>query len=72
MGPHQGAASMSEVINLRTRRKQAERAAARDQAAVSAARHGEGKAAKTLRQAQAEKAARDLAGHQRDRPSQPE
>jgi len=56
---------MTELVNLRTRRKQAERAAARQAAAGNAARHGEGKADKSLRQARAEKAARELDGHRR-------
>ena len=57
---------MTKVINLRTRRKQAARAAARDAAGENAARHGESKAARALREAEADKARRDLDGHQRD------
>jgi len=57
---------MTQVINLRTRRKQAARAAAREAADENAARHGEGKAARALRAAQGDKARRDLDGHQRD------
>ena len=57
---------MGQIINLRTRRKQAARAAARDAASENAARHGEGKAARALRSAQSDKARRDLDGHLRD------
>lgn len=54
---------MSEIINLRTRRKQAARAAARVAATESATRHGEAKAARNLRQARADKERRDLDAH---------
>jgi hypothetical protein len=57
---------MTKVINLRTRRKQAARAAQRAQADANALRHGETKALRNLREARADKARSDLDGHQRD------
>lgn len=57
---------MTRVINLRTVRKQAARDEARSEAAGRAARHGEGKAARTRREAEAEKAATHLDGHRRE------
>ena len=57
---------MSEIINLRTRRKQTARDSARDQASANAARHGESKAARNLQAARAEKTARDHEAHRRD------
>jgi hypothetical protein len=57
---------MTEVVNLRQRRKQAARAAARKAGDANAARHGRSKAEKTLTESRAEKAARDLDGHRRD------
>ena len=56
---------MVQVINLRTRRKQAAREAARAASAVSAARHGRPAAERALEEARAEKAARDLDAHRR-------
>jgi hypothetical protein len=57
---------MAEIVNLRTRRKQAARDAARQSGAESAARHGRTAAERARQQAEAEKAARDLDGHLRD------
>lgn len=57
---------MSEVINLRTRRKQAARDAARAEASARAARHGESRASRSLHDAQQAKAARDLDAHRRE------
>lgn len=57
---------MSQIINLRTRRKQAARAAARKDGDANAARHGIPKADRRLAEARAEKAARDLDGHRRE------
>lgn len=57
---------MSEVVNLRTRRKQAKRAAERGEAAARAAAHGEAKPVRALREAQAELEARRHAGHRRE------
>lgn len=54
---------MSQIINLRTRRKQAARAAARVAASQSATRHGEAKAARNLREARAEIERRNLDAH---------
>lgn len=51
---------MGEVVNLRNRRKLAERAAKAKQAEENRARFGRGKAAKTLDAAERERAARDL------------
>jgi hypothetical protein len=57
---------MAEVVNLRSRRKAAGRAAARQTADENAARHGRSRAEKELEAARAEKAARDLDQHRRD------
>lgn len=56
---------MSQIINLRTRRKQAARDAARHEGTVQAAKHGVTKAERDLTRARADKEARDLDGHQR-------
>lgn len=58
---------MAELINLRLRRKQAARDAQRQAGSENAARHGEGKLEKSLHKARADKAARDLDGHKRDK-----
>ncbi len=57
---------MVQVVNLRTRRKQAARARARAEGAARAARHGQARAEQELTRAQAEKAARLLDGHRRE------
>jgi phage protein D len=57
---------MAKVVNLRTVRKQAARAAARAEAEANAAKHGRTKAERALQKAEAEKAARDLDAHRRD------
>jgi len=57
---------MAEVVNLRTRRKQAARDMARDKGSEAAARHGQSRAQKNLTAAQTEKARRDLDGHRRE------
>ncbi len=57
------------IVNLRQRRKQAARGAARKAGDANAARHGRTKAEKSLTEARAEKAARDLDGHRRDETS---
>jgi hypothetical protein len=56
----------AKVINLRTRRKQAARAADRLAASANAARHGRTRAEASLEEARADKAARDLDGHRRE------
>ena len=53
-----------KVVNLRLERKRKGRAAARDQADANAARHGQTKAARTLRSAQDDLVQRRLDGHQ--------
>lgn len=58
---------MAEIVNLRTARKQAARKAARAAGDAQAAKFGRNKAEKDLQQARAEKAARDLDAHHRDR-----
>ena len=58
---------MAKVINLRQARKTAERAARRTRADENAAKHGRSKAAKSLDKARADKARRDLDGHEIDR-----
>ncbi len=57
---------MAEIINLRTRRKQAARDETRAKGDANAARHGVSKAAKSLTKAQADKARRDLDAHKRE------
>ncbi|MCB1389081.1 MAG: DUF4169 family protein [Rhodobacteraceae bacterium] len=54
------------VINLRTRRKQAARDAARAEGDANAAKSGLSKSQKSLAQKRAEKARRDLDAHKRD------
>lgn len=60
---------MAEIVNLRTARKQKARATARVEAAASAAKHGQSKAARALQQAEADKAARLLDGHRLEKGS---
>ena len=57
---------MAEIVNLRTKRKEAARKAARAQGDTNAAKFGRSKAERDLERAQAEKAARDLDAHKRD------
>jgi hypothetical protein len=57
---------VSEVVNLRTARKRATRAAERQAASENAARHGSTKAERLRTAAEAEKARRDLDGHKRE------
>ncbi len=57
-----------KVVNLRLRRKQAARAAARREGDANAARHGRTKAETALSAAQADKATRELDAHRRERP----
>jgi hypothetical protein len=56
----------AEIVNLRRARKGKVRAAARDTAGANAARHGEAKAGRSLREARAELEARRLEGHRRE------
>lgn len=58
---------MAEVINLRQAKKQAARKAARLAADANAVKFGRSKAEKELERARADKAARDLDGHARER-----
>lgn len=58
---------MSKITNLNRFRKAKARAEDRAQADENAAKHGRTKARKALEDARAEKAARDLDGHHRDR-----
>ena len=58
---------MTGVVNLNRFRKEKARAERRAEADANAAKHGRTKAEKALDQARAEKAARDLDGHERDR-----
>jgi len=55
-----------KVINLRHAKKQKARSAARAEADANAARHGEAKPVRSLREAQAELEARRLEGHRRE------
>lgn len=57
---------MAEVINLRLARKARARAAKASQAAANRATFGETKAGRIARKAEADRAARDLDGHQRE------
>lgn len=56
---------MAEIINLRAVRKAKEKAADRAQADANAVKYGRRKTDKQLESAQAEKAKRDLDGHER-------
>ncbi len=57
---------MAEIVNLRAKRKQAARQAARKQADENAAKHGLTKAEKALQKARAEQARVKLDGHERE------
>ena len=57
---------MGKIINLRQKRKRAERDAKRQKADQNAALHGRTKAEKALQQARAVRAARALDGVRRD------
>lgn len=57
---------MAELINLRSRRKTAEREAARKLADQNAARHGRTKAERDQEAARAAKAKHDLDQHRRE------
>ena len=57
---------MAEIINLRTARKQAARAADRQTGAENAARHGRSLGEKTRERAEAERAVTHLDGHRRE------
>ncbi|MCR9151624.1 MAG: DUF4169 family protein [Rhodobacteraceae bacterium] len=57
---------MGETVNLRQARKTRERAKKRAAADANAARHGQGKAEKSLAQARADKARALLDAHRRD------
>lgn len=58
---------MVEVINLRAKRKEAARKAARAQGDANAAKFGRTKAERSLEEARAAQSARLLDGHRRDR-----
>jgi hypothetical protein len=57
---------MGDTVNLRTARKQAERARAREEAGVNAAKHGQSKAARVLAATQDAKARAMLDAHRLD------
>ncbi|WP_417628415.1 DUF4169 family protein [Pararhodobacter aggregans] len=57
---------MAEIVNLRTKRKQAARDEARAKGDSNAAQHGLSKGQKALAKARTDKATRDLDAHQRD------
>ena len=57
---------MAELINLRAARKAKDRAEARAKGDENAAKFGRTKAEKAIEQAKAEKARRDLDGHERE------
>lgn len=61
---------MSEVVNLRTARKQKKRAEDRAEATVRAAAHGEAKPVRALRAAREELESRRVDGHRRDAPEE--
>lgn len=58
---------MAEIVNLRAKRKEAARKAARAQGDANAARFGRSKAERDLQAARDEKARKALDGHERDR-----
>ena len=58
---------MAGVVNLGRFRKEKLRAEKRAEADANAAKHGRTRAEKALDKARADKAARDLDGHERDR-----
>jgi hypothetical protein len=58
---------MAEIVNLRSGKKQAARKAARAQADENAAKFGLTKAERARQKAEAEKAARDHAAHEREK-----
>lgn len=57
---------MAEIINLRTAKKQAARAAACKSGDANAAKFGRSKTERRLNDARNEKAARDLEAHRRE------
>jgi hypothetical protein len=57
---------MAEIINLRAVRKAKEKAADRAQADANAVKYGRRKTDKQFESAKAEKARRDLDGHERE------
>lgn len=57
---------MAEVVNLKLRRKQAARAAARQQGAENAAKSGRSRAEKAQQATAAERARAELDAHRRD------
>lgn len=59
---------MAKVINLRTRRKQAARAAARDAGTANAASHGISLSSRKRARAEEALTQRRLDGHRRDTP----
>lgn len=59
---------MAQIVNLRARRKDAARAAARVQADANAAKHGRTKAERDRDRAAADKSERLLDGHRRETP----
>ncbi|ABN75922.1 DUF4169 family protein [Cereibacter sphaeroides] len=64
---------MAEIVNLRARRKAAERDARRRKGDENAAKHGRIKAARRLEETRAEQARAHLEGHRRetDAPDEP-
>jgi len=63
---------MAEIFNLRQKRKQAARTAARKTAEANAARFGQTKHTRALTKARTEQAERHLDGHRRSPPDTPE
>lgn len=59
---------MADVINLRLARKARDRAAAAAKASENRAFHGQTSAERRQREAEAERAARELDAHRRDKP----
>jgi hypothetical protein len=57
---------MAEIVNLRQARKARDRAQAAETAAQNRARHGRTRAERTASEAEAARAARDLAGKKRE------
>lgn len=57
---------MAEIVNLRAKRKEQARTAARKQADENAAKHGLTKAERDLQKARADQARTKLDGHERE------
>lgn len=57
---------MSKIVNLRTVRKQKDRAEKRHKATIASEKHGESRVIRDSRKAERERSTRHLDGHERD------